>query len=162
MIEHAFYEVLNLIQVVFLHGLALWGSRMSLSYRLGALLLATSPWTVRRHFRVHSFSSNWSKTPKTKTTDTEVLLYMIKKSQYVFYKHFVLHGFNISSALNPSNLPSWTRAWRIFWLHLNGSYVMKFFLQSLVKRGVLRQDEMLFLQRLHWQRCPRSTPFWSR
>jgi hypothetical protein len=147
MMEHSFYQLLNLIQVIFLHGLAFWGSRMPLVYRFGALVLATSPWTIRRYFPVHSFSSNWTRTPTARRTDTEVLLYMIKKSQYIFYKHFVLHGLNISFALNPSHLP-WTRSWRIFWLHLNVSYVMEFFLQSLVKRKMLRQREMLLLQRL--------------
>jgi hypothetical protein len=147
MTEHAFYQVLNLIQVVYLHGLARWTAGAPLAYRLFALFLATSPWWIRRHFPVHSFSNNWKKTPKDKRTDIEVVLYMIKKSQYVFYKHFVLHGLNISFALYPSSLP-WTRSWRIFWLHLNVSYVMEFFLQSLVKRKLLSQGEMLWLQRL--------------
>ena len=147
MMEHSFYQVLNLVQVIFLHGLAFGGSRISLKYRFGALALATSPWTFRRYFPVHSFSSNWNKTPTARRTETEVLLYRIKKSQYIFYKHFVLHGLNVSFALSPSNLP-WTRAWRIFWLHLNVSYVMEFFLQSLVKRKLLCQKEMLLLQRL--------------
>lgn len=147
MMEHAFYQVLNLIQVVYLHGLAKWSAGAPLAYRLLALFFATSPWWIRQLFPVHSFSNNWKQTPKEKRSDIEVVLYMIKKSQYVFYKHFVLHGLNVSFALYPSSLP-WTRSWRIFWLHLNVSYVMEFFLQSLVKRKLLRQDEMLWLQRL--------------
>lgn len=147
MIEHAFYQVLNLVQIIFLHGMAFRGTTMGLSHRIGALLLATSPWTIRRRFPVHSFQENWRKMPKEKQKNEEVLLYMIKKAQYVFYKHFVLHGLNISICLNPSNLPL-TRGWRIFWLHLNVSYTMEFFLQSLVKRKILRQREMLHLQRL--------------
>jgi hypothetical protein len=107
MMEHAFYQVLNLIQVVYLHGLARWTVDAPLAYRLVTLFFATSPWWIRRHFPVHSFSNNWKQTPKEKRTDIEVVLYMIKKSQYVFYKHFVLHGLNISFALYPSILP-WT------------------------------------------------------
>jgi hypothetical protein len=147
MIEHAFYQVLNLVQIIYLHGMALRGTTMHLSHRIGALLLAACPWTIRRRFPVHSFRENWRRMPKEKQKDEEVLLYMIKKAQYVFYKHFVLHGLNISICLNPSNL-SLTQGWRIFWLHLNVSYVMEFFLQSLVKRKILRQIEMLHLQRL--------------
>ena len=147
MIEHAFYQVLNLVQILFLHGMAFRGTSMHISYRIGALLLATCPWTIRRRFPVHSFRANWTKMPKEKQKNEEVLLYMIKKSQYIFYKHFVLHGLNISICLKPSSLP-WTRAWRIFWLHLIVSYGMEFFLQSLVKRKHLRQREMLHLQRI--------------
>lgn len=145
--EHSFYQVLNLVQVVYLHGLAKWGSTLSIYQRLVVLLVATSPWWIRRQFPVHSFSSNWKKTPPNHRSDAEALLYMIKKSQYVFYKHFVLHGLNICFALSPSSLP-WTQAWRIFWLHLNVSYVMEFFMQSLVKRKVIQQQEMIWLQRL--------------
>ena len=38
--------------------------------------------------------------------------------------------------------------WRIFWLLLNTSYVMEFFLQTLVKRKILSQGYMLVLQKI--------------
>ena len=113
---------------------------------MGALLLTTCPWTFRRHFPVHSFKANWSRMPKEKQKVVEVLFYMIKKLQCI-YKHFVLLGLNIYMCLDPSNLP-WTPAWRVFWLHLNVSHGMEFFLQSLVKRKLLRQREMLHVQRI--------------
>lgn len=143
--EHAFYQVLNIVQALYLHGFCHFTP--PIPYRLFALLLVTSPWWFRRFFPVHSFSDNWKRTPKSQRTDTEVFLYMIKKTQYLFYKHFVLHGLNISFALHPSELPL-TKSWRIFWLHLNTSYVMEFFLQSLVKRRILSQQHMLWYQRL--------------
>lgn len=39
-------------------------------------------------------------------------------------------------------------AWRSFWICLNASYVMEFFLQTLVKRGLLPQTTMLRLNQL--------------
>jgi len=79
-------------------------------------------------------------------------LYRIKKAQYVFYKHVILHGLNISMALSDDNdkktsIPYGTE-WRVFWLLLNTSYVMEFFLQTLVKRRVLSQPAMMVLQKL--------------
>ena len=150
MIEHAFYQILNLFQILYLHGMATVGpepATNSLFYRFLALLAVSSPWFLRRNIPVHSFSDNWKKTPKHERTETEVFLYRVKKSQYLFYKHVCLHGLNIAMALRPSTL-SWTTDWRLFWLHLNASYVMEFFLQSLVKRKVLKQRDMLWLQRL--------------
>ena len=79
-------------------------------------------------------------------------MYRIKKWQYVFYKHVILHGLNISMAFPQSSdsyydqvLPI-TFQWRVFWLALNASYVMEFFLQSLVKRKVLSHGLMITLQ----------------
>jgi len=82
-------------------------------------------------------------------------MYFVKKWQYVFYKHVILHGLNISVAsvaLVETNGESIGGAlplspeWRVFWLCLNTSYVMEFFLQSLVKRrDVISQRSMLFV-----------------
>ncbi len=85
-------------------------------------------------------------------------MYRFKKWQYVFYKHVILHGLNISVAIstissysshaihNKNTLPlPLTPQWRTFWLLLNTSYVMEFFLQSLVKRQVLTQRSMMIL-----------------
>lgn len=181
MIEHVFYQGLNLVQAIYLH--AIQHSRQDRDQEesslfpaktvanLGMLFMATSPWLVRRRFfPVHSFSANWklhevSKGEEestsfcnqaTRTTerqkDLEIILYKIKKWQYVFYKHVILHGVNLYVAVvdsGESNLP-YSYSWRIFWLLLNTSYVMEFFLQSLVKKRrptILKQSTMLVLQR---------------
>lgn len=85
-------------------------------------------------------------------------MYQIKKWQYVFYKHVILHGLNISVAFPNCNVQDdhdspltplpLTMQWRIFWLALNASYAMEFFLQSMVKRGVLSQRLMMLLNGL--------------
>jgi hypothetical protein len=121
---------------------------------------------VRRRLPVHSFSDNWKiyqskqnkiHEPQRHQADTqqelEILLYRIKKAQYLFYKHVVLHGLNIYMAVMAKSgtrftMPPYSLSWRIFWLLLNTSYVMEFFLQSLVKRRVvIGQSTMLWLQR---------------
>jgi hypothetical protein len=102
---------------------------------------------------VHSFSANWklASVALQQTEGTELWLYRIKKLQYLFCKHVIFHGVNLGMAIDPvrtsSHLPC-TKEWRIFWLALNTSYVMEFFLQTLVKRKKLSQGNMLWLQRL--------------
>lgn len=135
------------------------------------LFAVTLPWAVRKRFPVNSFSANWRKNNenvKNKKKDdknriklgTEKeskslwlinAMYRFKKWQYIFYKHTILHGLNVSVAVVSSN--RWqqgvaltlTSQWRIFYLLLNTSYVMEFFLQSLVRRGVLAQRFMMAL-----------------
>jgi hypothetical protein len=68
--------------------------------------------------------------------------------QYLFYKHAILFGINISVALTPLGGIPLARPWRIFWLALNASYAMEFFLQTMVRRNALSQVNMLWLQRL--------------
>jgi len=86
---------------------------------------------------------------KKKERAIEIFLYKIKKWQYVFYKHFILHGVNISILFSSSPVPlPLDPSWRIFWIALNASYVMEFFLQTLVKRHYMSQSFMLVLQRL--------------
>ena len=207
MIEHSFYQCLNLFQSVYLHTLhRLLPGENTTNYRhrifppmllarIFCLWLVTAPWLVRHRFPVHSFSQNWLKqnhsTSKVGTTEAkprnkiwnsrgnsnksgddgergEVALYRIKKTQYLFYKHVVLHGLNISMALASNNNSTTNHSyhhtqinaqsdilcnipygieWRVFWLLLNTSYVMEFFLQTMVKRGASTQPRMLFLQR---------------
>jgi len=166
MLEHAFYQCLNLCQALYLHAAAATttGSASSFAFwdtRWMALLLVTAPWLVRDVFPVHSFSQNWKQLQlnNESTTTTISALYKIKKIQYLFYKHVVLHGVNLtiflaesSCSTNPqqaATLPALvhTTAWRVFWICLNASYVMEFFLQSLVKRHVLAQPTMLALNR---------------
>jgi len=168
MIEHSFYQGLNLVQAWYLYYVSsLQESRESTAsvwQPVVALWVVTSPWLFRHHWSVHSFSHNWKVTPVHKRTNQEVILYQIKKSQYIFYKHVLLHGLNISFALsaaaaatttktlNPadsSHMPlTITLSWRTYWLALNISYVMEFFLQTLVKRQVMSVKSMFGLQQL--------------
>ena len=227
MIEHSFYQGLNLIQALYLHALyrltvhfsKVYGSNTSaiqkvmessttipiswvmMGSRVFCLWLVTAPWLLRNRFPIHGFSQNWSKGSRTRAKETteetitkksinthseqqsgaktsssdvglgdgEIILYRIKKAQYLFYKHVILHGLNISVALSTSG-PSFFSLfrgeeasttnhsyhlaipygihWRIFWLLLNTSYVMEFFLQTLVKRKILSQSYMLVLQKI--------------
>ena len=193
MIEQSFYQVLNLVQALYLHGMTWFWTMPSLRYplssflgirteerrlllqssirpivlRLVAVLAVTSPWLLRHYFPVHSFSANWIKRglagvkrqhQLTATEWLETRLYQIKKWQYVFYKHVILHGLNVSVAfpavsavptsLSPIPPLPLTKSFRIFWICLNTSYVMEFYLQSLVKRRFLSQQSMLMLQRI--------------
>jgi hypothetical protein len=148
MIEHAYYQGLNLLQIVYLYacpsfvGNHIW----SMACRLLLLYIVTLPWYFRDAFPVHKFSDNY-KYIDMQSTALIRTLYRVKKYQYIFYKHFVLRGLNISICLRPSSLPAqW--AFRLFWLLLNTSYVMEFFLQTLVKKRYLAQQHMLVLQHL--------------
>ena len=174
MVEHSYYQIVNLCQAVYLHMITYWVVSDVSSSRLILLLLVTLPWAVRRKFPVNSFSANW--TTKQQQSDTiskekfKVFkrssnnhinnMYRIKKWQYVFYKHVILHGLNISIAFPREGISSLTNIdnidlplpltteWRIFWIALNTSYVMEFFLNSLVKRDILSQQYMMILNGL--------------
>jgi hypothetical protein len=142
MIEHSFYQYLNLAQIVFFHAIAL---HINLRIRCALLMLvATSLWLVRDHFPINKFSDNYLKIDE-KSTDLIRILYRIKKYQYVFYKHFLLHGLNISVALYSYDVTK-DKEFRLYWLLLNTSYTMEFFLQTLVKKKYLKQTTMLLLQ----------------
>lgn len=153
MIEHLFYQFLNLVQALYLHFLASEWAQPMFNKRLIrwiALFLVTSPWLVRGCFPVHSFHQNWKLSTKEKQSNShELLLYKIKKAQYLFYKHVILNGINLSIILTAKDQSLvHTLAWRVFWICLNTSYVMEFFLQTLVKRHVMTQFTMLSLNRL--------------
>ena len=225
MIEHSFYQGLNLLQALYLHLLYYLSSYhgaaskmvtnaakflsippalAAMGPRILCLWMVTAPWLFRDRFPVHGFSQNWSKgsrtmvqeTSKAETTkisinttngnhrtqqdekrnsnvgekrDGEIMLYRIKKTQYLFYKHVILHGLNISVAIGDVGSSQFSLLseqstnsgnhnhrlgipygihWRIFWLLLNTSYVMEFFLQTLVKRKVLSQRDMMVLQKI--------------
>lgn len=143
MIEHAFYQGLNLLQIIYLH---LIQPEMPLVARLGLLSVVTLPWYFRDRFPVNRFSDNYNEID-VRSSFLIRLLYRIKKYQYVFYKHFLLHGLNITVALTGENLTR-LRVFRLYWLLLNTSYVMEFFLQTLVKKRYLPQDQMLTLQKV--------------
>ena len=180
MVEHSFYQGLNLWQALYLHFMAGTTSPTSSLgipqwFRNGfALWLVTAPWYLRNRFPVHSFSNNWKRSKYTSDRDSsdtmkatqqhsnfkEATMYKIKKWQYVFYKHVILHGLNISICLQQrSQQPAlplvsnvydpegivYKPGWRLFWIALNAAYVLEFFLQSLVKRKILSQSCMLML-----------------
>lgn len=140
MIEHAFYQGLNLAQIMFLHYA---GGVESLRVRLALLAAVTGVWTVRGFFPVNAFSANYTKSG-TDAASIEGVLYRLKKYQYLLYKHFLLHGLNASVAV--AGLAIAERPWfRLYWLSLNTAYVMEFFMQTLVRRRVLAQRRMLAL-----------------
>eukprot|EP00959_Pyramimonas_sp_CCMP1952_P263977 5520237-Pyramimonas_sp.AAC.4 len=141
MVEHSFYQGLNLVQVCYLHSFQL---DLGLGPSLVLLYLATLPWSIRDCFPVNSFSDNFKK--KSSTTLIDVM-YRLKKYQYLLYKHYLLHGLNISLAFSGEHLTS-RPFFRVYWLGLNTAYVMEFFLQTLVKRRYLQQKTMLYLNQL--------------
>jgi hypothetical protein len=142
--EHVFYQGVNLVQIVFLHCSS--AHTAALGGRLALAAAATSVWLARDRFPVNPFSANYEKLDP-RSTDVIRWLYRLKKYQYVFYKHFLLHGLNISVALSGAALACEAH-FRIYWLLLNTSYVMEFFLQTLVKKGHLSQRGLLGLQAL--------------
>lgn len=146
MVEHAFYHGLLVAQVGYLHVLPLFRSQYS---RLLLCALATSPWLLRSHFPVHSFSANYVGAPEPWSVVS--VFYRIKKVLYLLYKHVLLHGLNVSAALqysSPASSLALDPGFRLFWLCLNSSYVLEFFLQSMVKRQKLSQQAMLLINAL--------------
>lgn len=143
MIEHSFYQGLNLFQIVYLHAAQGNIDTITKAWMAG---VATSPWLIRHRFPVNHFSDNYNRIDPKSNWFIRVL-YRIKKYQYVFYKHFILHGLNITVAVTNSN-PVRTQTFRLFWMLLNASYVMEFFLQTLVKKSYISQLQMLVLQQL--------------
>jgi hypothetical protein len=144
MVEHGFYQALNLAQIIFFHTM---GFRFNLRTRCALLMgIATSLWLFRDHFPVNKFSDNYTKIDGKSTTLIRIM-YRIKKYQYVFYKHFLFHGLNISVAIYSYNITQY-KIFRIYWLLLNTSYTMEFFLQTLVKKKYLKQSTMLSMQNI--------------
>jgi hypothetical protein len=136
MLEHAFYQALNLVQIVYLHALA---HVDAVPLRAALCIVATMPWLVRDRFPVHSFMANYAGQPLTVTN----VLYRLKKWQYVLLKHALIHGLNISLAVFYTRPVANDAGFRTYWLALNASYVFEFFLQTLVKRRMLPQRAML-------------------
>jgi hypothetical protein len=157
MLEHAFYQGLNLAQVLFLRATTSTAMRScgQTPSALLLLLLVTSAWLLRPLFPVNRFSHNYTRAGRDPRALTSVL-YRVKKYQYVFYKHFLLHGLNVTAAVsaaaatsNAATPPSFNPlrpddvVFRTYWLGLNAAYVMEFFLQTLVKRKYASQSRML-------------------
>jgi hypothetical protein len=154
MMEHSFYQMLNFVQILYLHTISSRsGQALLLPYRCALLLLATSPWLLRHRFPVNHFSDNYIKEESLTLTS---FLYFLKKGQYLLYKHALLHGLNASLALRAGWLGDsvgarpmvHTSYFRCYWLALNSAYVMEFFLQTLVKKKVMAQATMVMLNQL--------------
>ncbi len=136
----------------------------SVPARAALCIAATALWLARGRVPVHSFSANYAPGGGGGGDGLVALLYRLKKYQYVFYKHFLLHGLNISLALAPllehagvlmrplaapgdlgaaaDALAAGSGYFRLYWLGLNTAYTMEFFLQTFVKRGYMTQVRM--------------------
>ena len=151
MLEHCFYQCLNLVQVSYLHLLAMRrpvGGSGDGVLRLALAFATTLPWLWRGAFPVNSFSENYKHPTKGGTTPLIRVLYRLKKYQYLFYKHALLHGLNVSACLAKAPPRVRGRLFRAYWLSLNAAYTHEFFLQTLVKRRALPQPAMLALNKL--------------
>lgn len=143
MMEHCFYQLLNLCQILYLYAIAQLGRSPLARACLCVLMLL--PWLVRGRFPINSFSANYAKPGVGGSTPLIRVLYRMKKYQYVFYKHALLHGVNVTVAIDGGALVA-TPYFRTYWLCLNIAYVNEFFMQTLVKRRYLSQQWMLALQ----------------
>ena len=169
MVEHAFYQLLNLAQILALHAMS-WldgagaagaadgtlplDSSADLPSRVGArasvVLLVTAPWLLRGQFPVNKFSDNYSRGGGggAGASSTVAAMYRIKKGQYLLYKHALLHALNATAAARQGVHLVVRPCFRGYWLALNTAYVMEFYLQTLVKRRRLAQAHMLLLNGL--------------
>lgn len=135
MIEHSFYHIINLVQIVYLHLYKYqWLRESELSVRLAAAVATTIPWLVRSYFPINSFSDNYTKGQNVLSMIS--VMYRMKKWQYVAYKHFLLFGLTLSVAISNTWITE-SYYFRLYWICLNTAYVMEFFLQTLVKRHYL-------------------------
>lgn len=135
MIEHSFYHILNLVQIVYLHLFEFESVRSAgLASRLTLAILSATPWLFRSRFPYNRFSDNYSKGQDAFTLIS--ILYRLKKYQYVMYKHFLLFGLNLTVAVEGAWITE-SLHFRLYWICLNSAYVMEFFLQTLVKRHYL-------------------------
>jgi hypothetical protein len=168
-VEHLFYQVLNVTQMVFLRLAPIVAATHGRSGACASLALATAPWLFRSAFPVNRFSANYRRReplvrvadagnalPERSAGTTAVSsfrvrrLYRLKKAQYVFLKHVLQHGLNVgvvvaaarASSSSPSSLAD-TSFFRAYWLTLNTAFVMEFFMQTLVKKKKLSQQMML-------------------
>ena len=131
-VEHLFYQVLNVTQMVFLRLAPIVAATHGRSGACASLALATAPWLFRSAFPVNRFSANYRRREplvadvadagnammperSAGTTTTAVSsfrikrLYRLKKAQYVFLKHVLQHGLNVGvvvAATRASSSPS--------------------------------------------------------
>lgn len=145
MFEHSFYQIINLLQIIYLYVVGDHSNVFTPQQRMLAAFLTTSFWLLRNKFPVNHFQHNYNKGQNPFSFIS--IMYRMKKYQYVFYKHFLLHGLNITVALDGIQIAR-RNDFRIYWLCLNISYVMEFFLQTMVKKKYMKQSHMINLQRL--------------
>lgn len=152
MLEHAFYQLLNLAQALFLHASVRFrapsSSRAAAATRAMALAAVTAPWLLRDAFPVNRFSHNYTR-PGRDPRGVTSRMYRAKKWQYVALKHALQHGLNVSVAVcarsssrSATGLMRSPR-FRTHWLAMNAAFVLEFFTQTLVKRGYLSQRKHL-------------------
>jgi len=146
--EHLFYQALNLVQILYLH---FCDACADVNVRVLALVATTwSAWRYRAQFPVNSFSQNYSGGENGRWFDSlENALYRAKKWQYVFYKTCLLHGLNMTSAIwgrsTDLSVATGGKRFQLYWCCLNASYVMEFFLQTLVKKKYAAQSNVLLM-----------------
>ena len=146
MLEHCFYQLLNLAQILYLYGVStLEGVPLA---RAALALAMLTPWLVRGAFPINAFSANYARPGVGGTTRLIRFLYRMKKWQYLLYKHALLHGLNASVAVDGAGGLVASAYFRTYWLCLNVAYVCEFFMQTLVKRQYLSQEWMLALQQI--------------
>jgi hypothetical protein len=149
MFEHAFYQGLNVVQIVYLHAISEMDALQDQSMlgtlaRFSAVFGATVPWLLRSRFPINSFSDNYAKEKGQDPNKWTNVLYRLKKYQYLLYKHCLLHGLNMTVAVSGNAKGLTSRPYfLLYWMGLNTAYVMEFFLQTLVKRGYMNQSQML-------------------
>lgn len=144
MIEHSFYQGLNLVQIAVFHIVS--GIHCSLYVRCSLAIVSVSPWLIRHLFPVNKFSDNYNKVDP-KSSNLIRILYRLKKYQYLFYKHFLLHGLNITVTIANINICN-DHYFRLYWCLLNTSFVCEFFLQTCVKKKYITQQTMIFSQQI--------------
>lgn len=154
--EHVFFQLIHLFQISTLHLMFKIHSSTSISSKPILLsiifVLQSTIWLFRDYFPTHSFMENYKNQIANNNREKFILfLYRMKKWQFVFYKHFLLHGLTITTFLNliqnEFEISFLNQTYfQVYWLTLNTSYVMEFFLQTLVKVGRLKQTNMLQLQ----------------
>ena len=109
MLEHCFYQLLNLCQICFLYAAAALQQHRAARMALAGAML--SPWLARPLFPVNSFSANYKTPGFGGTTPLIRFLYRMKKWQYLLYKHCLLHGLNAAwEHAAPLSL-RWSEAW---------------------------------------------------
>eukprot|EP00040_Diaphanoeca_grandis_P022287 m.119444 g.119444 ORF g.119444 m.119444 type:complete len:444 (+) comp28735_c1_seq3:255-1586(+) len=118
---------------------------------------------------VNTTRKNTKVVSQTASEETRTM-YKVKKAQYLLYKHFLLHGLNISIVLHQINESNKSKSntnnttpeaiavphealgmsamWRLHWISLNAAYTLEFFLQTLVRRRVLPQRAMLWMNQI--------------
>ena len=168
--EHAFYQLFNLIQVFYLRYVCWVGELYGTQGVIAALTMTTSVWLLRSFFPTNRFSDNYVQKVLASTSDrngttrapsrdfasSTSFMYRLKKYQYVFLKHFLQHGLNVGVAMTSvqrldtdskiANAPALlvdSNAFRLYWLTMNSAFVMEFFMQTLVKKKMLKQNTML-------------------